>query len=326
MSADDGVVVARLVRNGIIESVHRGHVVVCDTDGTVLAALGDAERPTYPRSAIKPFQALAVLDSLAAAGVGLDDDGLAIACASHDGSDEQQIEAARLLAEADLNESALQCPPALPRDPETAWAQRWPYPLAHNCSGKHAAFLLASVSAGEDPATYLELDSGLQSRIRDLLAESCGAPPQGPGIDGCGAPAWVLGLRHIATGFARLAGGTTPQLARVRSAMTARPDLVGGPPATDTQLMQADSRVVAKRGAEAVFGAGVAVSDQRLGIVVKITDGSVRADAPVVATVLSALGCTVPKDVARPPVLGGGRVQGELAVDPAVTAAVSVLG
>jgi L-asparaginase II len=108
--------------------------------------------------------------------------------------------------------------------------------------------------------------------------------------------------------------------------MTTRPDLVGGSPATDTQLMQADARVVAKRGAEAVFGAGVASRDGPVGVAVKITDGGVRADAPVVAHVLTALGCTVPPDIARPPVLGGGRVQGELLVDPAVGAAASALG
>src|SRR3712207_479196 len=121
MAAEDsGEVLARLVRNDVVESFHAGHVVVCDVDGSVLASIGNADRLTYVRSSVKPFQALAVLDALDEGGMALEDDGLAIACASHDGSDEQQIEAARLLAEAGLDESALQCPPALPRDPDTA--------------------------------------------------------------------------------------------------------------------------------------------------------------------------------------------------------------
>ena len=314
------MVLARLVRNGVVESVHTGSVVVADADGGIVASLGDPERSTYVRSAAKPFQALAVIEALDAAGTALPDDGLAIACASHDGSDEQQIEAARLLAEADLDESALQCPAALPRDPDTAWAQRWPYPLAHNCSGKHASFLLATVAAGDDPAAYLDVDSPLQQRIRECLGEACGAAPIGPGVDGCGAPAWLLPLRALATGFARLADGVTPRLARVRGAMTGRPDLVGGQLSVDTQLMRADGRVVAKRGAEAVFGAGVVTSAGAYGVAVKITDGGARADGPVAATLLEALGCSVPEAVARPNVLGGGRPHGLLEVDAAVAA------
>jgi L-asparaginase II len=313
-----GVVLARLVRNGIVESVHTGSVVICDGDGATLAVLGDGERSTYVRSSVKPFQALAVLDALDAAGLSLDQQGLAIACASHDGSDEQQIEVARLLAEADLDESALQCPPALPRDPG-ARDQRAPTSLAHNCSGKHASFLLAAVVAGEDPARSLVVDSPLQQRILARVAESCSAIPTGPGIDGCGAPAWLLPLDGLATGFARLAAGATPQLERVRDAMTSRPLLIGGPLAFDSQLMAADPTVVAKRGAEAVFAAGSPRSGG-LGIAVKVDDGGPRGDGTVAAAILDQLGNVTPADLRRPPVLGGGAVQGALEVDEAVLA------
>ena len=325
-AAEGAVVLARLIRNGVVESVHTGSVVLCDPDGTVLGALGDPARSTYVRSAIKPFQAVAFVDALDAAGVSLDDESMAIACASHDGSDEQQIQAARLLAEADLDESALQCPPALPKDPDTLWSQRWPYPLSHNCSGKHASFLLACVLAGDDPRRYLEVDSPLQQRIRDHVAEICAAEPTGPGVDGCGAPAWLLPLHGLATGFARLAADATPQLARIRAAMTAHPELIGGPLAVDTHVMQADGRVVAKRGAEAVFGTGVSAPGSGIGIAVKVEDGGARADGPVAANILEALGCAVPEAIARPPVLGGARVQGVLEVDPAVRALASALG
>ena len=324
MGPDGGVVLARLVRNGVVESVHTGCVAICDPGGRVLASLGDPGRDTYVRSAVKPFQALAVLDAVDAAGKALDDTSLAIACASHDGSDDQQIEAARLLAEAELDESALQCPPAVPRDPDTAWSQRWPYALSHNCSGKHAAFLLASVLAGEDPAAYLSVDSPLQQRIKQRVTEACRAVPQGPGIDGCGAPAWRLPLQALATGFARLAGGDTPQLARVLAAMTSNPLLIGGPLSIDSRLMLADGDVVAKRGAEAVFAAGVRRRGDALGVAVKISDGG-RGDGAVAATVLAALGSAVPTDLRQPPVLGGGQVQGALEIDEAVAALVSDL-
>jgi L-asparaginase II len=325
VTADD-VELVHIVRNGVVESVHRGHVVVSDPRGGVIAALGDARRLTYVRSAVKPFQALATLDLLAAGGHELDDHSLAIACASHDGTDEQMIEAARVLAEADLDETALQCPPALPRDPTAAWAQRRPHPLAHNCSGKHAGFLAAMAAAGEDPATYLALDSAVQQQVVRRLAETCGAAPQGPGVDGCGAPAWLLPLAALATGFARLAGDASAPLARVRRAMCAHPELIGGPASVDTRLMQCDPQVVAKRGAEAVFATGVARGSSSLGIAVKITDGGTRADGPVAATVLASLGLSVPQQDRVPLIYGGGVVQGAVQPTPAVAALLGDLG
>lgn len=314
---ETGVVLARVVRNGVVESVHTGSVVICDAAGTTLAHLGDAGRMIYVRSAVKPFQALAVLDVLDPAGIALDSTGLAIACASHDGTDDHQIEAARLLAEAGLDESALQCPPALPRYPHPTRAPQQPDPLAHNCSGKHASFLLATVAAGDDPASYLAMDSPLQRQIVDRVADACGATPAGPGVDGCGAPAWLLPLDGLARAFALLAGATTEQLARVRAAMTAHPMLIGGPPAVDSQLMAGNAVIVAKRGAEAVFAAGTA-RDGGIGVAVKVDDGGPRGDGAVAATVLQALGSATPEEVRRPVVLGGGVAQGALEVDEAI--------
>ncbi|MPZ73525.1 MAG: asparaginase [Nitriliruptorales bacterium] len=319
MSAPEGAAeMVRVVRNGITESVHTGHVVVCEAGGQVVASLGDPERLTFVRSAAKPFQALAVLEVLDGARTALDSDSLAIACASHEGNGEQQIQAARLLAEAGLDESALQCPPALPRDLQTACEQRWPDPLAHNCSGKHASFLLATVTMGADHATYLDAAHPFQRLLAERLAAACSTQLHGPGVDGCGAPAWLLPLRALAVGFARLSAGHEPRLRRIRGAMQTYPELIGAPGAYDTELMRADGRVVAKRGAEAVFAAGTTAGSRPLGIAVKITDGGHRADGPVAAAVLEALGCTVPDEVRHPVVLGGGVSQGVVEVDTAV--------
>lgn len=311
-------VLVRVVRDGTVESLHRGAVVVADASGRVRGAAGAADHPTYVRSAAKPFQALAVVGALADAGVALDPVGLAIATSSHEGSDDHQIEAARLLALAGLDESALRCPPALPGDLSTLLDQRVPTPLAHNCSGKHASFLYAQAALGDDPADYLDVGTPLQRRIRDALAETTGAEPEGPGVDGCGAPAWVLPLSGLAVGFARLAA-RADGLAPICDAMRGAPFLIGGDGAVDTALMRADDRVVAKRGAEAVLAAGFASEGApTLGIAVKIEDGTQRAAGPVVAAVLEALGARVPPGVLVPPVLGGGRPHGALEVDPGV--------
>lgn len=305
------------------ESWHHVHVVLADPDGRVLAAAGAAGLPTYVRSAAKPFQVSAVRDLLTAEGVTLEGRGLAIATSSHVGTDDQQIEAAHLLARAGLDESALRCPPALPADVASMVVQGEPTRLAHNCSGKHASFLLAQVASGADPARYLDQREALQRAVRDALAEATSAIPEGPGVDGCGAPAWVLPLSGLAVGFARLAAGTCG-LAPVAEAMRTHADLVGGPGCDDTALMDADARVVAKRGAEAVLGAGRAPQHgsvgrplgDAVGVAVKVADGSNRAGAPVVAAVLAGLGLRVPAELRAPVVLGGGEPHGAVEVDP----------
>jgi L-asparaginase II len=316
-------VLVTVVRDGVVESVHRGHVAVATPDGAVVAALGDPSLGVYVRSAAKPLQALATLELLASAGRDLDDVGLAMACASHTGTDTHQIEAAHLLALADLDEMALQTPPALPEATVAGRSQTEPTTLAHNCSGKHAAFLLAHTATGGDPATYLDLVSPLQQAVRRHLAEVAGAEPQGPGIDGCGAPAWLLPLSALATAFARLAAAERGSLARVRRAMAAHPELVGGDTTDDTRLMRADARVVAKRGAEGVLAAGFRADRGPLGIAVKVEDGGLRAVGPAAGAALSALGGMVPADLLSQPVLGGGRLRGHVIADVSVTAALS---
>jgi len=259
----------------------------------------------YPRSAVKPFQALACRQLLASVEIALHGTGLTIACASHRGSAQQQIEAAHLLALADLEESALRCPPDWPADREALCDSDAPAALAYNCSGKHAAFLWAHTATGGPPEGYLDVDSPVQQRVREVLTEVTGAPPTGPGVDGCGAPAWRLSLVRLATGYARLAAAAQDtDLGAVRTAMLDRPELVGGPGCADTDLMAADGRVVAKRGAEGVLAAGFARPRGPVGVAVKVADGAGRAAAPPVAAVLRALGATVPADVARVPVPG----------------------
>jgi len=313
-------VLARAVRDGVAESTHHGTLVVADASGRVVTALGDPERPVYVRSAVKPFQALGTLSLLDRAGFALPARGLAIACSSHDGASGHQIEAAHLLALAGLDESALRCPPDLPTDLSTLLEQRRKEPLAHNCSGKHAAFLLGTVAAGEDPARYLDPRSAVQRAALEALRATTGTEPTGPGVDGCGAPAFLVPLRGLAVAFARLAAGSHG-LERVRGAMRRYPKLIGGLRAQDTLLMEADERVVAKRGAEGVLSAGVRVAGRgTFGVAVKVEDGAARAAGPAVATALAALGIQVPAGVREPVVLGGGVPHGQVEVDPAVVA------
>lgn len=320
-------VLVRVERDGVTESVHYGNLVVATADGSVVAAHGDPDIRIYPRSALKPLQALATLEACERAGVALDTPGLATVTGSHTGSATHQVEVARLLALADLDESALQCPRALPGDLDTLLEQREPTALAHNCSGKHAGFLLAHTAAGGDPRSYLDPAAPLQRAIRDLIARAGGAEVTGPGVDGCGAPAWLLPLHALATAFARLAGAREGGSvlgghgARVRDAMATRPELVGGRGVVETQIMTADGRVVAKRGAEAVLAAGFAGPSGPIGVALKVTDGGARAAGPAMAAALAALGAVVPDELRAPPVLGGGQPHGAVVADPGIEAA-----
>jgi L-asparaginase II len=292
--------VARIVRGGVFESLHCGHVVVADGDGAVVAALGNPRAAVYVRSAIKPLQAGASLSLIEAAGATLSDAAVAIASASHQGRAEQQAQVRDLLAIAGLDEHALQCPAVRPEDLDALVAVRGRSSrLAHNCSGKHAAFLVAQAVAGHDPSTYCSPDSAVQRAVRDEIAIATSEIPSGPAVDGCGAPAWRSSLRGLATGFARLAGATGRH-SRVGTAMTNHPQLLGARDGVDVLLMAGDPRIVAKRGAEAVFAAGWRGPGGPLGVAVKVTDGSDRAAGAVVATVLHNLGASVPHEILSP--------------------------
>lgn len=302
---DTATWVARVVRGGVFESFHRGHVAVVGDDGKVVTALGNPRTLTYVRSAIKPLQAAAVLRLVHRTGKELSATSLAIACASHRGSVVQQGEVNRVLQAAGLDERSLQCPPSLPADPAALVTQAGKASrLAHNCSGKHAAFLLAECVAGGDLESYLNHESVVQRAVRSEVAQATGEAPVGPAVDGCGAPAWRCTVAGLATAFSRLASDDDVY-GQIRSAMSTHPGLIGGPDAADTVLMGSNRQIVAKHGAEAVFAAGWNSPDGPLGIAVKILDGGDRAAGAVAAMVLHSLGATIPDNLLSPINLAG---------------------
>lgn len=290
--------------------------------GRVVMAHGDPHTLIYPRSAIKPFQAHA---AARLARQRPTSDGLAIMSASHTGSRRQQAAVLRVLDRAGLTPMALRCPRALPSDPAVLRERPDPTRVAHNCSGKHAGFLVATIGAGADPAGYLRTDAAVQQAVRSTLAATCAAEPAGPGVDGCGAPAWRLPLAAVAHGFAMLAA-PDGELTIVAAAMRAHPDLVGGDGVIDTELMRADHRVIAKRGAEATLGVAIRAADGPLGLAIKISDGGARALGPVAVGVLTRLGMRGPAKLGRPVVTGGDEPHGVVEVVDELGAALDRLG
>ncbi len=308
----------RVVRSGVQESVHLGHVAVCDPRGRVLAAAGDPHHLLFSRSCLKPLQAAV---SLARIDVELSDDLVAIMCGSHNGEAEHVRAVRRLLRAAGARESDLRCPPDLPSRREDAARAARPRPVYHNCSGKHAGMVAACAGAGWPVPTYRDRSHPLQREVARAVRRATGASRAPVGVDGCGVPTFGLPLAAMATLFARLArperlGDLAPFAARAVGAMRAHPLLVAGTRRTDTLLMRVVPDVASKGGAEAL--ACAAVLDQGVGVAVKIADGGDRAAGPALVRALHLLDAVTADQlealasVARRPVLGGGRQVGEL--------------
>ncbi|GIV00531.1 MAG: asparaginase [Actinomycetota bacterium] len=308
----------QVVRSRLVESVHLGHVAVCDAEGRVRAWVGDPGTTVFLRSAAKPLQAAVVLSLV---GEALPDPLVAVCAGSHSGEPVHVTAVRALLRRANLGASVLRCPPALPLDPRSMRAAGRRRPIYHNCSGKHAGMALACARAGLEVASYPEPSHPLQRRISGAVRTATGADRVRSGVDGCGVPVHGVTLRAAATAYARLLdperlGGLAPHVARVVTAMRAAPYLVAGRGRADTVLMRTVPGLVAKVGAEALHCA--AVPELGLGVAVKVADGGERAAAPALVRVLRLLGAlddrTVERlgGVARRPVLGGGRVVGEL--------------
>jgi len=262
-------IVVEVVRGDVVEARHVVDAVAV-TGGEVLGSAGDPRLVTYFRSSAKPIQAL----PLVRARADLDDAEIAIACASHLARPDQ-LEAVRsLLAKAPATEDDLECGPE-------------PTPIEHNCSGKHAGLLALCRARGWPTEGYRLPGRPCQEA---LLAEVAAAAEVDGGsmataVDGCGIVTYALPLERMAHAFSRL--GRLDGGPRVLEAMRSHPELIRGPLAADTVLMQTQPGWVAKGGAEGLL---CAVSPDGLGVAVKVEDGAQRALRPALAAFLMSLG------------------------------------
>lgn len=278
----------------------------------MVAGHGDPSVVIYPRSALKPFQAATVLRLL---GEQLPTDEIAIMAASHTGTRTHQAVVVRVLDRAGLTPRALGCPPALPTDATALLERPEPTPLAHNCSGKHAGFLLATVAVGVEPEDYLHQDHPVQQAVWSQLRAAADAQPSGPGVDGCGAPAWRVPLVALARAFATVAVDDA-DLGVVAVAMRTHPSLIAGHDVVDTELMRAEPAIVAKRGAEGTLAFMAPSPSGPLGVAIKVSDGAMRAVGPVAVAILERLGLRGAPALRRPVVLGGTVAHGAVEVAP----------
>ena len=312
--------VAHLIRGGVIEGIHYGSVVVLGADGEVRLQLGDIEAAFYPRSALKPVQAVA----LVRAGLPLDGELLSLAAASHSGEERHLAGTRRILELAGLTEDHLRNVPDLPFDPvvRDGWVRqgRLPSRLAQNCSGKHAAMLYVCKLNGWSLDDYADPGHPLQQAVAEIAEDLTGQRIAQVTVDGCGAPLFSVSLHGLARAAARIttAPAGTPE-ARVADAMREHAEMASGSGRDVAALMRAVPGLLAKDGFE---GVEVAALPDGRAVAVKIADGADRARIPVAAAALARAGVdpVALTQFAGAPLLGGGRPVGSVrpvrALDP----------
>jgi L-asparaginase II len=290
-------VLVEVWRGGFVESRHRGAVAVVGANRQTLLAVGDVTMPIFPRSAVKPLQALPLVESGAADRYSLGDDELALACASHGGEPAHVEGVARMLAKAGLDSSALACGTHWPSSQAAALALArtgGPSPLHNNCSGKHAGFLCLACAMGVDHVGYWRPEHAVQLLVRGVLEDLTGAvmPPDCRAVDGCSVPTWAVPLHNLAHAFAKFGTGhgLAPEraraAARLRAACALKPCFVAGSGRFCTQVIQLlGARALVKTGAEGVYCG--ALPQQGLGIAIKCDDGAGRAGEAIMATLIA---------------------------------------
>ncbi|GAA4505293.1 asparaginase [Actinoallomurus oryzae] len=299
-------VLVEVERSGFVESRHRGSVIALDADGSPALSLGSPDEPVFPRSANKPLQAVAMVRH----GLGLENELLALAAASHSGEDFHVEGAQKILAGAGLTADALRCPAQWPLDIELA-VVREKSRLRMNCSGKHAAMLATCVVNGWPTGSYLSPEHPLQVAVRETVEELTGEQVVATGVDGCGAPLFAFGLTGLSRAFRALvlADPGTPER-RVADAMRAYPEWTSGTDREERRLMDAVPGLLVKCGAEGIDA--FALADGRAGAI-KIDDGAMRARTPATVATLRALGVDgALGELSTLPVHGGDSVVGEI--------------
>lgn len=308
-------VLVEVVRDDRVESFHRGNLICLAADGTVALQLGEVKSPIFPRSALKPAQAVAMLR----AGAPLSGQVLAITAGSHSGSPEHVSLLTSALHQQGLKLSDLACPADAPYgvNEKLVWAKRGANreSVIMNCSGKHTGMLLTCVINDWPIESYLDFDHPLQRLIATTVEELCEEKIVFTTVDGCGAPLHMVSLHGLAKlgQTLALAKAGTPE-SELATAMREHPDFVSGKGRDTETFMSNVPGFLTKEGAEGVQLGALATGQS---FAFKIEDGSMRARPPVVGAVLDFFGfdgsvLSALQPVIAPYVLGGGQHKGQM--------------
>jgi L-asparaginase II len=288
-------VLAEILRGATAESFHRGAFAVSNTAGDIILQQGDVTRNIFPRSAVKAFQCVPLIESGAADHFGFGDEEIALACSSHSGEAEHVRVATAMLAKASIDEAAYECGSQWPERmvDKTALikAAASPSAIHNNCSGKHAGMLALAKYLNVPLKDYVKREHPVQQAVAAALDKYCDANTSiAPcGIDGCSVPTWAMPLTNLAQGFAKLfaLGNSTGE--RMAKSARAHPHLLAGTNKFDSRIMATVPRLFIKVGAEGVYCG--AIPHASLGFALKIDDGAIRGAEVATANMLSKLNC-----------------------------------
>lgn len=305
---------AHVVRSGVTEGTHYGSAVVIDSDGSILWSIGDVTSQMFPRSSNKLMQGLAMVRN----GLPLKDELLALACASHSAEQFHIDGVHSILNAASADVDSLQCPPDWPLDSverDTLIANRANKESIYmNCSGKHASMVFTSILNGWDSSKYLQVDHPLQVACKQAIEDVTGEKVESIGIDGCGAPLMSTSLVGLARAFSTFAGPTADEnQKKIADAIRANPQWLGGTRRDVTKLMQGVPTLLAKDGAEGVYGIGL--GDGRA-MALKVDDGADRArivaSMYILQSVLGVVSAEVDRQLDSQELFGGGKHVGKI--------------
>jgi L-asparaginase II len=288
-------VIAEVRRGPIIESRHRGSYVVRSAGGEMLLQAGDVKGRVYPRSAMKAFQCLPLIESGAARKYDLADEEIALCCSSHAGEADHVRVARAILQKCGGSEASYECgahaPASTPAAYQLVREGKSPEQIHNVCSGKHAGMIALALHLGVDPTGYTKPDHPVQQAIAATIGAWCEVTiAKAPmGIDGCSVPSWALPLAQTALGFAKLSDPSHAAAARIISAVRQHPFMVAGTGRFDTKVMQAVPRLFMKFGAEGVY-CGV-IPHAGLGFALKCDDGAARAAEVAMISLMLKLEC-----------------------------------
>ena len=300
-----GEVLAEITRSGVVESVHSGHLIMLNSDGSVHLSKGDPTQLTYPRSTIKSIQTSAMIRS----GLKLEPRLLALVSSSHSGAAMHQEGALEILATVGLGEKDLQNAKDKPlgQQERRTWANQEPTRLAMNCSGKHAGMLATCIAAGWPTANYLDPDHPLQVAIKSELENLASEKVSLTSADGCGAPLFLFSLHGLARAMRAITISTDPIHQSVVQACRDYPEMVAGEKRLTTRLMREVPGLFMKEGAE---GVEIATLADGRSIVFKVSDGSERPFEALMVAALAEFGINVEDTSER--IYGGSEVLGSI--------------
>lgn len=301
----DAEVIAQVTRGEVVESQHRGHLVLLNAEGTLKLSRGNPGALIYPRSSIKSIQAAAMMR----AGLSLEARLLALVASSHSGSDMHQRAVLEILALGGLNQSALLNTQDRPLGDEERrdWGARAPTSLAQNCSGKHAGMLLTCVINNWSTHDYLDPEHPLQLLCREELEDLAGEEVSLTSIDGCGAPLFLISLLGLADSIHAITISEDPIHRSILQACRDFPEIVAGKGRLATRKMLEVPGLFMKEGAEGVLVGSL--PDGRT-FAFKIEDGSSRPLAALVVAVLNEFEIATRAENA--PIYGGNKVVGAI--------------